>query len=280
MPDRSGVLKGALATLVPAISEAATRLRESDDRIRTLHQLRVSLRRLRATLRTFDEAFDLQWRLAITNGLRPLTKSFGEARDLDVFIGRVGSLGELIDPADDAEFAALLAHFEGLRDDAYARVTRAVRSRKWQEFDAQLAAPPPLARVRVGVVRTGLRRQWRQVADGAQRCHEQPDEAELHHLRIAVKRLRYSLEAAAPLLGSPALRHARRLARVQDALGLRHDRQLSQSRLRRASIEQPTLSFVAGQLITYERVASAHDESVWWERWKQASEPQLLEWRK
>jgi CHAD domain-containing protein len=61
----------------------------------------------------------------------------------------------------------------------------------------------------------------------------------LHAVRLAAKKLRYTLELAGPLLEGKARRATRRLKRLQEALGDMRDAQMAQQYLRRGSAEAP-----------------------------------------
>ena len=56
-------------------------------------------------------------------------------------------------------------------------------------------------------------------AQGRQLLAANPQPAELHALRLATKRLRYTLEFFAPVLGAPVDPRVEQLTRVQDHLG-------------------------------------------------------------
>jgi CHAD domain-containing protein len=62
-----------------------------------------------------------------------------------------------------------------------------------------------------------------------------PEDAELHRVRILVKRLRYATDVAVPLAGKPARQAVRALRDLQDVLGDHNDACVAVVRLRELS---------------------------------------------
>lgn len=114
----------------------------------------------------------------------------------------------------------------------------------------QLRMPPRLAD---GVETIGLegivRRRLRRLLAAIDHLGAKPDDTELHALRIALKRVRYAAELAAP--DGKALRRFLSAARaLQDLLGEHQDAVVAEELLRAATVsDQPTeAAFVAGRL--------------------------------
>ena len=99
-PDISAIALPSDPTMADAlaasIADALLRLLRNDPLTRQgdaegLHQLRVSLRRLRSDLRTLEEIVEPAWLGRIEPDLRTVADALGEARDLDVLIARLAA---------------------------------------------------------------------------------------------------------------------------------------------------------------------------------------------
>ena len=115
-----------------------------------------------------------------------------------------------------------------------------------------------------------MRRRGRAIA------HDTPAEA-LHELRIECKKLRYLLEAFAPLFaGKSAARLIRSLKRLQDNLGDFNDYEVQAAGLRRfahrmgvSSDIDPDTYLVMGRLIERLNARQRHERAVFHDRWAQ-----------
>jgi triphosphatase len=202
-----------------------------------VHQMRVGARRLRSALGFFGPVLPERARTALREELRWLAGELGPARDADVLAT------ELLDPLvalrpEDAALARLRDAAEQVRGEAHARVRAALGGARWPRFaletggwiarrawreqqlseaSAQLFLP---ARLHAAAL---LERRHRRARKLGRRLAEATIE-ERHQLRIRLKKLRYAAEFTAGLHpGRPAARYARRLARLQDALGHLND---------------------------------------------------------
>ncbi|MCU0668871.1 MAG: CHAD domain-containing protein [Myxococcota bacterium] len=193
--------------------------------------------RLRSALSFFAPVLPARQRAALRALLRPLASALGPARDLDVFAE------EWLAPAlrarpDDAGLATLDARVRALRAERAEQVRRALESvhfprlvleiRHWlashawrdQVLSADSAALFAPAR---DFASRRLERRHRKTRR-ALRGLAEASSAERHALRIEAKQLRYAAEFTASLFpGRRARRYARRLAALQDALGVAND---------------------------------------------------------
>jgi CHAD domain-containing protein len=103
----------------------------------------------------------------------------------------------------------------------------------------------------------------------------------LHEARKAAKHARYSAEAVSPAFGKPARRFAKRVQKVQSALGEHHDGVVARAAIRELGVE----AHLAGENafsfgVLYEQdVCGARDlEARAWNAWKQASRPRYNAW--
>jgi inorganic triphosphatase YgiF len=202
-----------------------------------LHQMRVALRRMRSVLRVFAPMLPAAVFTPIIADLRWLAGALGPARDWDVFVS------ETLAPvqrelAGHPGFGELERRCSRARGAALQRARRAIRSRRYRELlldltgvlvaDTWLAqmndkqrgvSAAPASRFAADVLAQRylrVRRRGRKL--------ESLSAAQLHRLRIAVKKLRYAADAFAGLFASGAARKlVKRLGRVQDILGRIND---------------------------------------------------------
>jgi CHAD domain-containing protein len=236
-------LLGALGHLLEVMLHhaPACRLGEGPEGV---HQLRVALRRLRSVLKVLRPAVRCAELDAFDAGLKRLAERLGPARDWDVFLGGMGAKVAAAMPGD-RRIAALLKAAEGRLHAAYAALRQELDGpgfrllvldglalllqRPWhgigcaigQATDAKPRLPPdtPLEEFAAPL----LARRWRKLAAKGEDIAEH-GAAALHELRLEAKRLRYAAELFAPLWpGKPARRFQKRLAALQEALGLAND---------------------------------------------------------
>jgi CHAD domain-containing protein len=226
----------AVGHLLEVLHQQGARIRH-DAGPEAVHQSRVALRRLRSLLRVFRRATDDPALRSLDARLREVVATLGPARDWDVFLAGIG--GEVAEAfPEDARVAALLRAGEARRRAGYDAAVAMVASPGWRllMIDALavlLARPWRLGadETRAAMLdlparafgRAVLDRRW----DRLRRAGAEFDTLsaeELHELRLDGKRLRYAAEVFAPLFdGGRARRFLRRLATLQDGLGIAND---------------------------------------------------------
>lgn len=211
-----------------------------------VHDMRVAIRRLRATLRTFRPMLDQSRTEPLRAELQWLGGLLGAVRDGDVLRSRfdkaiaaeppdtiagpvIATIHERLGTSavqartalDTAMTSARYAHIldeldavlDAVTDNDVGHATgkrllRAVR-KAVRRADVRLGAALRLPAHPAGVAFPSSAPQSRDVA--------------LHESRKAYKRARYAVEALAPAVGTPARRLARRLRTLQDILGEHQD---------------------------------------------------------
>lgn len=192
-----------------------------------VHQMRVALRRLRAVLSLFRTVTAPVDDPDLSVDLRNLALTLGPVRDRDVF------LAEILPPAshalDDADRTALIMELADQRRIAWEQAAATalsaehlalvIRLEQWLE---RLDADP--AGVRIGDIAPTLLEKRLKRVRRLGRDLENRSADERHELRIALKKLRYSLEFLGILYDdrrlSKALAH---LVELQQILGLLND---------------------------------------------------------
>lgn len=198
-----------------------------------IHQARVALRRLRSAIKLFSSVLPPEFVSTYGQTWRTLASALGEARNWDVF------LEETLPPIQ----AVFPEHgdIRRLRTEARRRAKQARQSvikllavreypRLMVEFTAAIYALKDTLPLPIGdFAQQQLSRYARQAKKQAAR-HRTFSAEERHQLRIALKRLRYTLEFLTPLLRAKRLpAYLAALAQLQDELGLLNDLSTAQS---------------------------------------------------
>jgi CHAD domain-containing protein len=241
-PDPGGAetVEEAFALAVGHLSEVVLALApkaRADAGPDAVHQMRVGLRRLRSVMKLFRKAADGPVPKALEAGLKTLLGFLGPARDWDVFTLGIGrAIGEAM--PEERAVAALLEAAEGRRQAAYAALERYLASPEYRRLAWDMTGFVAAARWRDGASPEALavlaaplkpfagallEKRWAGLAEDGAAMAEMDDER-LHEMRLDAKRLRYTAELFAPLwAGRRARRFLKRLAAMQEALGLAND---------------------------------------------------------
>ena len=230
-----------------------------------LHDFRVATRRMRALLRAARSGLDERWAEGLRRELGWLAGETGAARDLDVLVEellpRISHLGDL-----DSEGGAHL--LDGLGADRAAsrqQVLAALASPRYFALVERLVAEAGSPRLAGGELHMGrlVGSEYARLRKTVRRAGVEPDDASMHRLRIAGKRVRYAAELATlpgDRRGEALLRAAKEL---QDVLGAHQDAVVAEERLRGlAEGAEPHVAIAAGRLVEQEtrRRAEARGE--------------------
>jgi CHAD domain-containing protein len=229
--------------------------------IEDVHKMRVATRRQRAAWRMFGTSFRKGRTKPYRSGLRSLARRLGAVRDLDVLLEAIDGYRADLSVVEQRAIEPLIAAWRQHRDDARVLLMRELDSPDHGRFvDDYLvfvrtegAAVTPVRPVEPHQVRdTAPSRIW--AAYEQVRSYEGvlrwADISTLHELRIASKRLRYSLEFVQEALGDDALPLIARVTALQDHLGLMNDADVAASMARTFLVEQSSrLSPIESQAI-------------------------------
>ena len=198
-----------------------------------LHKMRVSTRRLRAALRTFDGCFTRRAQDYLQNNLRWLAAVLGEVRDMDVQLLQLDERRQALSPEPAAGWDHLREVLQRRRQAALERMREALDSERYRRLcqrapEAFRTAPRrPLAHPgRRPVAFHGedlVTRRAAQFSRAVKRVRKRPVPGRVHALRIRGKKLRYTCEFFAPLYRPDYKAQVKLLARFQDVLGLFND---------------------------------------------------------
>jgi len=194
-----------------------------------IHDMRVAVRRLRSTLRTFRGAWDPRRSEPVRGELKWLGECLGGVRDGQVMAAALADAlrdepPELVVGPVAARLQRRLAGqtlpaHEKLRDTLNGKRFRALMA----DLDALLLRRPKSTKRRWVEKRTekALARAGRLIAQ-ADKAKPASRDAALHEARKAYKRGRYAVEMF-KAEHKPARRLAKRLGELQDVLGAQHD---------------------------------------------------------
>ena len=189
-----------------------------------VHDMRVAVRRLRSTLRTYRPLWNADRVGPVRDELRWLGQQLGAVRDGEVMLARLTEAVRA-EPADLVRGPVAARIGEWLAADIARdrrRLLDALDARRYlallDALDELLdAAPAPAARrTLIARARKALRR-----ADGD--LDAARTDPQLHESRKEYKRARYAAEALTSVAGKPAARLAKRLTTLQDVLGSHQD---------------------------------------------------------
>jgi len=237
-PDESWCLFGAEALLkrLNALAQEIGGVREAED-IECIHRMRVASRRLRSALALFNQCFPdgsvKKWKKRI----RLITRSLGSARDLDVQIDFLQTfLTNLEELRYHAGIKRLILRLRQQRGKLQIRVLEAIDKleensvlKEMEELSQQIRAHALLHHVDERPLSI-YQRSYLAISSrlGKLVAYEpyvhQPDRVEeLHAMRIAAKRLRYTMEVFAPLYQDELERPLEAAREAQTKLGDLHD---------------------------------------------------------
>lgn len=249
--ERVGTTELIIRQRLAALARALPAARKGDPD--AVHQARVATRRVREALPLVGEGRAAR---KVGRTVRRLTAALGPVRELDVALQTLDDFdaaGEV--PHDAARCLAEAVSEE--RRPLFTQLVKQIDRIEMPKLRAKAAAaarktarqsptrgrdPERIAAARARAARRAVRlRASIEVAAGIYIPER------LHVVRIAVKKLRYSLEVARELSGSRAVARIRTLKRAQDLLGRLHDLEvlIARTRALQASAKAPDLRLSA-----------------------------------
>jgi CHAD domain-containing protein len=213
--------------------EPGTRLGKD---IEELHDMRVATRRMRAAFRVFGDHLDMKQLKPIRKGLRRTGQVLGNVRDLDVFWDKTQRYLDALPPGQQGDLDPLREVWETEREKARAEMLAYLDGDRYARFKERFAellqmpgagALPALTKKGEAVphrlkhvvpVAVYQRLAAIQAYDEWVTKPDVPLER-LHRLRIAAKRLRYTLEFFEEVLGPQTEDLIKEMKKLQDHLG-------------------------------------------------------------
>jgi CHAD domain-containing protein len=250
--------------------------------IEDLHQMRVAVRRMRATLKAARPLLDAAWSDELRAELGWLGGALGPVRDLDVLLLRLHREIASLPPAEQNAGGALLDALERERTTARAAMLEALTAPRYvallerlaETVSTPLPTPAPGDAPQPALVDL-VRAEARTLRRAVEKAGDNPPDEVLHALRIRGKRVRYTGELVAPSLrGTPAGKQVKRLlsatTALQEVLGDHQDACVAEQRIRGllAGLDvTPDTVFVAGRLVERETHRAAEKRREWRGAW-------------
>jgi len=226
--------------------EPGTRLGED---IEELHDMRVATRRMRAAFRVFGAYLDMKQLKPIVKDLRHTGQTLGAVRDLDVFWEKTQRYLDALPQEQQGDLSPLRKVWEAEREQARERMLAHLDSERYAQFKKRFAEflehpdaaalpvfskkgePLPNRLQHIAPVIVYQRMAGVQAYDEWVSGPDVPLER-LHRLRIAAKRLRYTLEFFREVLGPEAKELIKEMKNLQDHLGDLQDAVVASNLLR------------------------------------------------
>lgn len=203
--------------------------------IEYIHRMRVASRRLRAAQAVFDPVLFRKRAQPWESAIKRVTRSLGAARDLDIQIDTIRRFRVLVEdarchPGANRLFLRLLQNRAGVQKKVIRVVKEFSSDKVIAQFTVRLQkilpaegyTPAPEPSLLSLSAESALQKLDALLA--FQPYVDQPESLEeLHAMRIAAKRLRYTLELFAPLYRDGFKSWLKSLKEIQDLLGYMHD---------------------------------------------------------
>ncbi len=272
--------------------EAGTRRGED---LEALHDMRVWSRRLREALEIFAFCFSQKIYNKLYARVRQVTKALGRAREADVAVEFFAKLHAAAE--DLTERFAL--------EDVLMRLTREQQRRRAKmqdKLDQKARAstlPEEMAaafqrlslqpasrrgpRTALRLARTLLAQRLQTVFAARHAITGEDDSTGLHNLRIAVKKLRYALEAMEFAAGEAAAANLKFFKKLQSVLGDLHDRDVFIATIKQRYEALQNLAYSATLRAGHEKIFAqlAQERHEFYQRYVPLfAEAKLAEWRK
>jgi CHAD domain-containing protein len=234
-----------------------------------LHEMRVAVRRLRATLRASRALFDPPAVTRLREELGWLGGALGLVRDLDVLHAYLQPrLAELEGPARRAG-RRVLGRLRADRTRARAALEAALDGPRYPrllaELDAFLGRPPasPPAVSLPDVAAT----EWKRLRKAVQKLPGRPSPDDLHAVRIKVKRARYAAELARAAAGARGRRFINQAKKLQDILGELQDAVVIEQYLHDATDRTEPGQALQKRLVKRQRKRRKKARAAFFEEW-------------
>lgn len=223
-------------------------VRKHED-IEAVHKMRVASRRLRAALDAYQSCCDPKRFAWVYRRVKQMTGLLGETRDTDVLIQYLCEQQATVSENEQEGVLWLIASLHAYRQrtqkhlDLFLRkldplkLERQLKNCVREKTDEQVAQARPITELDAqepgGENARQIIRERLADMDAYAPYIESPEHIqELHDLRIAAKRVRYTLEVFAEILPAQSQEFVEALTQLQDKLGALHDSEVLLALLR------------------------------------------------
>ena len=264
------------------------------DKPDAVHQMRVTVRRLRSTLQSFTGIIDKEETGHLRAELKWLGGVLGGARDNEVLADQLHAglkalpVELVLGPAQ----ARVSKYFAPLEASTRKAVLDALDSERYRALRAELGRlldSPPLTAEAAEPAGTALpkavgqayRRTRRRMRRAGHVPAGQAHDLALHEARKAAKRARYAAEAVEPVFGKAAKRFAKRMKAVQSVLGDHQDTVIARPAVRKLGINAHLAgenAFSYGLLYGGVTCDGERLQAQAWRTWNSASRRRYRRW--
>ena len=229
-----------------------------------LHQLRVTARRIDATLGLFKQHLPPAL-VRARKTAKSLFRSLGATRDLDVQLAGLDAYCQELPQDERQALEPLKERLTIERARARTRMMRALDSqptRRWIQTLTSASEATPAANdagvaTIAAVVPQRVRRRFRRLRKAVRRLRGDSSMEDYHKVRRRAKQLRYALESGAVMYGKPADEMLKALRRMQDKLGAYQDAHMARTHLN-ALAADPACALPPATLFHMGRLAEHH----------------------
>lgn len=286
------------AAVLDYLRAQADRIRELDPAVRrdvpdSVHQMRVTSRRMRSALQAYRRVLDRERTSALVEELKWLGRQLDDARDAEVIEQRLLDAveqlpGELVLGPVPAQLTRTLQRrrAEG-REQALAALDEERYLRLHDTIDELLTDPPltgKAGRTAGRELPKAVAKTWRRLDrrhQGVPGTTGHAHDEALHETRKAAKRLRYAVEVAQPAVGKPAKRFRRRLKRLNTVLGDHQDTVVARPVIRELAAAAPREGgngFTHGLLYARQEQQARYAEEALPGLWADLARRRYLRW--
>lgn len=247
-----------------------------------LHQLRVAVRRIDATLGVFKHQIPARLSHARKTA-KGVLRGLGAARDFDVQLAELRQYCADLPAGERVVAAPLKARLEEGRMRARTRMLGMLDSeatRHWLETlnlaSADFAAiAPPDAAPAAAVMPQRVSARFRKLKKAVRKLDAHSVLADYHAVRRRAKQLRYAIECGTTLFGKPAEDMLKALRRLQNELGAHQDADLSKTRLAELAVSgadlPPATLFLMGRIAEHHAANTQQARKTLERAWRKVS---------
>jgi CHAD domain-containing protein len=195
--------------------------------VESIHQLRVSSRRLRAAIELFSTVLYSSALKIYRRDIPWIAHQAGEVRNCDVLETIFKERSAKLDPALQNSLDPIVTAIGAERSAAHAQLIQDLSSKRYRGLVTRLSSPPikmARATTKLGVAAADLLEPTlRRVVKKGCKLNDKAPPADFHKLRVRVKRLRYILEMVPTMAGKRHRKALARLEELQELLGNYND---------------------------------------------------------
>ncbi|GAC1663553.1 MAG: hypothetical protein PVS2B3_17060 [Steroidobacteraceae bacterium] len=233
-----------------------------------LHQLRVAVRRIDATIALFRHQLP-QGLMRARKTAKGVLRALGGARDVDVQLAELSRYCASLPEEECVAAEPLRRQLEAQGARARERMIRlldSVPTRRWlEDLSTATAAGAAVNAAATGsafaVMPERVRQRFRKLRKAVRKLPARASMEEFHEVRRRAKQLRYAIECGGGMFGKPADELLKALRRMQEKLGVQQDAHVARSRLAALAADS-TVALPAATLFLMGRLAERQSHVI------------------